>query len=105
LPLLLELRQLRLAGSFDWSVNQAIVIRRLEGPLACGFGKVAYQLPVLRCVRGQRERIGFVPGDVHEDRRAIQVGVRVVKLREGTVQVVGENAVARLDDSTRLAEV
>src|SRR5208282_130833 len=43
LPLLLELRQLRLGGSFDWSVNQAVVIRRLEGPLACGLGKTAYQ--------------------------------------------------------------
>ena len=105
LPLLLELRQLHVGGSFDGSVNQAVVIRRLEGPLACGLGKAAYQLPVLRCVHGQRERVGLVPGDIHEDRRAIQVGVRVVKLREGTVKVVGENAVARLDDSARLAHV
>ena len=92
-------------ADFERRVHQDVVIARVKSPLGCGSRKSADDFPSRGSLNVKRDGVGFVPVNVHEHRRAIQVGVDVVHLRERPGEIIGKNLIMDVDGSPGLAGI
>src|SRR5487761_1000455 len=93
--MILEGSDLTPGGDFHRGVDEAVIIEHVEVMLGGGQRETINRFPILRPIRRSLNReadgIGLVAGNIHVNGGAVNIGVRRVKLREGTGEIVSVN--------------